>query len=195
MNDKIATNAMECALQDWSIGIGDPHAIGWVTVIVYAIASLTCFTLVARGDFADTSSWRERVFWGGTGLILAFLAINKQLDLQSLMTAIGRYMALQHGWYEDRHAVQRRFILGLMAGTVILAVVIAWFLRGTLRDNGIAVTGFVLVLGFVVIRAIGFHDMDRLIGTRVLSMRMNWILELGGLGLSLFAGVRRLRRC
>lgn len=194
MNDKIAMTAMECALQDWSMGIGDPHLMGWITVFVYAAASLTCFMLVARGDFDDRSSWRERVFWGGIGAVLAFLAINKQLDLQSLMTAIGRCMALQQGWYEDRQIVQRGFILGLMGAAITLAVAIAWFLRGTLRNNGLAVLGFAFVLGFVVVRAIGFHDVDRLISTEVLSLRMNWILELSGLVLILLAGIRRLRR-
>ena len=53
--------------------------------------------------------------------------------------------------------------------------------------------GFAFVLGFVVIRAVGFHDVDRLISAEWQSLRLNWLLELTGLVLILMAAIPRLR--
>jgi hypothetical protein len=56
------------------------------------------------------------------------------------------------------------------------------------------VLGFAFVLGFVVIRAVGFHDVDELINTQVMTVRVNWILELSGLVLILLAALPRIKR-
>jgi hypothetical protein len=188
------SQTLTCAQEQWSPGIGDAHVMGWVIVGVYALCALAALTLAVRNPFQGPGAWRERVFWGGIGLVLAFLAVNKQLDLQSLMTAIGRCHAQLAGWYDDRAAVQRAFIRGLALGALVTAVALAWFLRASLRRNALAVLGFAFVLGFVVIRAIGFHNVDRLISTEWQSLRVNWILELAGLVLILIAAIPRLRR-
>lgn len=183
---------LTCALEQWGPGIGDAHPMGWVIVGVYSITALAALTLALRNPFDGPGATRERQFWGGMGVVLAFLAVNKQLDLQSLMTAIGRCHAQLAGWYDDRATVQRAFINGLAIGALATALALAWFLRITLRRNALAVLGFAFVLGFVVIRAVGFHDVDRLISTEWQSLRLNWILELIGLSMILVAAFSRL---
>lgn len=185
---------LACAHENWSPGIGDPHVMSWVIVGVYVIAALAALTLAVLNFFDGPGAARERMFWGGIGVVLAFLAVNKQLDLQSLLTAIGRCHAQLTGWYDDRASMQRGFIRGLAAGALLTAVALAWFLRASLRRNALAVLGFAFVLGFVVIRAVGFHDVDHLISTEWKSLRVNWILELSGLVLILLAAIPRLRR-
>lgn len=39
------------------------------------------------------------------------------------------------------------------------------------------------ISGFVLIRAIGFHHVDALIGLDAAGVRLNWAVELGGIGL------------
>ena len=39
--------------------------------------------------------------------------------------------------------------------------------------------GLVFVLAFVTVRAMSFHHVDALIGTRVLNVRVNWISRSG----------------
>jgi hypothetical protein len=113
---------------------------------------------------------------------MAFLGVNKELDLQTLMTVIGRCHAQINGWYDDRQAIQRGFIRAPALGALLFAVGTAWFLRASLRRNILAVLGLAFVLGFVVIRAVGFHNVDHPISTEEMSIRVNWILELSGLG-------------
>lgn len=188
------SQTLSCAQEQWNPGLGDQHLMGWVIVGVYAATALAALTLAMRNAFDGPGAARERVFWAGIGIVLAFLAVNKQLDLQSLMTAIGRCHAQLAGWYDDRATVQRAFIRGLALGALVTALALAWFLRASLRRNALAVLGFAFVLGFVVIRAVGFHDVDRLISAEWQSLRLNWILELTGLVLILMAAQPRLRQ-
>lgn len=112
---------------------------------------------------------------------MVFLAINKQLDLQSLATVIARCTAQLQGWYQDRRLFQIGVIVGLGIFSLLLGLIFFWFLRKDLKRNFLALTGLIVVFAFVMIRAVGFHDMDALIGIKIGSIRMNWILELTGL--------------
>ena len=88
--------------------------------------------------------------------------------------------------------VQRDFILVLVAASAAAGLGLLWLLRGTLARTWLALLGFVFLLGFVLVRAVGFHHMDALINARILDLRMNWVLELAGLALILAAGLWRL---
>jgi hypothetical protein len=171
-----------CALESWSPGIGDPTAMGWVTVAVYALAALLAALVAVRAPFPVRSLGRERAFWAIAALMLAFLAVNKELDLQSFLTAAGRCAAQAQGWYDDRRVVQAEFIAALVgiAGVGLLALL--WLLRGTWRRSFVPALGLVFVTGFVLVRAAGFHHVDRLIGMTLsgTGFRANWALELPG---------------
>jgi len=54
--------------------------------------------------------------------------------------------------------------------------------------------GMVLVLAFVAARATSFHHVDELLGTRALYLRVNWILEIGGIAVVIAGGAARRRR-
>jgi hypothetical protein len=54
--------------------------------------------------------------------------------------------------------------------------------------------GMAFLLAFVTVRAMSFHHVDALLGTRVLQIRVNWMLEIGGIGILITGGVLRLRR-
>ncbi len=74
-----------CVAQDWSPQIGDPNVTGWLTVVSY----LVCFGLAYMVTMR-LKGQRGRGLWVIiTGLML-FLALNKQLDLQTALTATGR---------------------------------------------------------------------------------------------------------
>lgn len=184
---------VNCALQSWQIGIGDPGVMGWVIVAVYALTGLFAVFIALRGAFPHRSRKRERFFWCLLGLILLALAVNKQLDLQSLLTAGARCVAQLQGWYQQRRIVQVGFIVILIALMLLLALILWGILRGTLRRTGLPLLGLIILLGFVAIRAVGFHQMDTLINIRVQNIRLNWILELTGPLMILIGGAWSLR--
>lgn len=194
MPASVLAQTFTCAHNAWAPGIGDPNIMGWVTVAVYAACALAAFCLWRRNPFNGPGAGRERLFWGCVCVLMAFLSVNKELDLQTLMTVIGRCHAKITGWYDGRQTIQRGFIRALALAALLVALGSAWFLRASLRRNILAVLGLAFVLGFVVIRAVGFHDVDHLISTEVMSIKVNWILELSGLVLILLNAIPLLRR-
>ena len=183
-----------CALTRWSPGIGDPTAMGWITVAVYLAAAAMALVVAMQAPFPVASRRRERLFWALLAAVLLALAVNKQLDLQSYLTALGRCLAQHQGWYDRRRFVQEAVILGLLVVMVLLAIALWRLMRGTLARNGAALAGLVLVLGFVAIRAVGFHHVDALIKLDVMHLRLNWLFELTGPVLIGLAGLWLLLR-
>jgi hypothetical protein len=171
------SDLLSCIFASWAPQIGDPSAMGWITVASYVLASglATTVGIKARG--------RTRVFWLTLSILMLGLAVNKQLDLQSALTAAGRCIAKAQGWYAERRAVQVRFILAVMAGGLSLTLFGIWIMRRHLTETWLALMGLGALLTFISIRAAGFHNFDRFIGYDVGGIRMNWLLELGGIGL------------
>ena len=177
-----------CALERWTPGIGDPSAWGWITVLVYAGAAGCCALAAAR-----TGAGRERLMWSMLAAGLLVLAVNKQLDLQSGLTAIGRCHAQAAGWYGEHRRVQAAFI-GVVALTAVLgAVGLGWSLRRRLRRLWPVVLGTALILGFVTIRAASFHHVDVVLGEAAFGVTVNAALEVGGTLLIAWGAARTAR--
>lgn len=186
-------NLMECVFSSWSPGIGDPSLLGWVTVGLYFIAALMCFRYLITASFGYGCK-REQLFWLLTGLLLAALAVNKQLDLQSALTAAGRCIAKAQGWYENRREVQRDLIMMLIIFCIFGFAVMLWWLRGLWRNTGIAALGLAFVASFVLVRAVSFHHFDALLKMHLAGMRMNGLLEWSGPLLIILATLVNSRR-
>src|SRR5688572_23307106 len=106
----------------WHPGIGDPTVMGWVTVATYAAAAFFSFEALRASRLGarklaaiappEAENQRDLVkLWSLVTLAMVVLGLNKQLDLQSLFTEILRDMAKSEGWYEQRRAYQRLFIV------------------------------------------------------------------------------------
>lgn len=161
----------------WEAGIGDPTLIGWVTVIVYFTVAIICLKAATSAD----SNKSEKLFWSYLTIFLIALGINKQLDLQSLLTQIGKDLAIAQGWYKDRRIFQLGFIILIgLVGVTGTAILMRTYLNANVALK-IALTGCIILFVFILIRASSFHHMDILINMKFVGVRMNGILELGGL--------------
>jgi len=168
---------------NWHLGIGDPTPVGWLTVAAYAGAAWVCWRTAHRAPGDDSASAPSRQFWWLLALAMAGLAVNKQLDLQTAVTEIGRVVAQHGGWYQQRHQVQIVFI-GLIAAAGVLTRTLLCRLSWPLsRGRGLSLAGLVFLASFVVIRAASFHHVDLFISDTVLGLRWNWIIELTGIAM------------
>ena len=187
------TTTLTCAFTQWHPGLGDNNVMGWLTVVVYFLAAVGS-ARVALGLAGQAGlARRERGFWWIAAAVMLFLAVNKQLDLQTLFTLIGRCNAQLSGWYDIRRIVQRDFILGIAGVGIVALGGLAFLLRGILSRIWPALLGLMFVCLFVVVRAASFHHMDALLGTWVMGIKMNWILELPGPILVALVASRRRR--
>jgi hypothetical protein len=185
------------AMEDghWRLGIGDPTFLGWFTVVAYFAAAVACgrvFRLDRRTEQADGRA-ATSTFWLVLTVLLAFLGLNKQLDLQSLLTDVGRTLSKSQNWYGQRRHVQFVFIIAVGAVALTALGAFAWASRKSLKRNGVSLVGIVSLLAFVVIRAASFHHIDAFIGSTLAGVRWNAIMELGGIGLVALGAVLAMR--
>jgi len=169
-------------------GIGDPTFVGWLTVAAYFGTAALCGLVAVRGR------GRARWLWWSLALLLVVLGINKQLDLQSWFTAVGRAISRAQGWYGLRRMLQFWFIVAVAGAFGALLLLAVWILRAEMRRYWPALLGMSGLLGFVLVRAASFHHVDLLINRRVIGVRINWLLELGAIGLVFAAALREQRR-
>jgi hypothetical protein len=176
----------------WRPGIGDPTAVGWLTLAAYFIAAYLAF-LAYRACRADrqrpvSALSHEPVnqrllasFWLLACFTLTALGINKQLDLQTLFTQTMRDVAYVQGWYDERRRVQALFVVTIASAVVMSGGVLAWVLRHVLSKVWMAVLGLCWLTSFVVIRAASFHHVDAWLGA--MPRGFNVAFELSGIAL------------
>lgn len=179
---------------NWSPGIGDPSYGGWVTVALYAWAALASFkVLVRERRLRLVLSANERLVWQGLMITMIALGINKQLDLQSALTELGRILSHEQGWYGQRRQYQEAFIAAVpVVGLTLLAVMtlLIWNAPKPTLWACIGAAGLVI---FVAIRAVSFHRVDEMLGWRLAGLTLNWVLEMGSLLLIVWGARKRSR--
>jgi len=169
----------------------DPTLLAWLITGSYFVAAILTLLAARRGTVG-----RDRIFWFACSALLILLGFNKELDLQGYITAAGRSLAHQEGWFQDRRVVQRGFILMLCVAAIVTLTFLAAWLRRSATTIKIAAFGIVLLFAFVMIRAASFHHMDVLVTRNIAGMRSGWWLELMGIiviGLSAVTFRRRNR--
>ena len=82
----------------------DAGTLPWVAVAGYLLGALLCGWQASRGK-----AGAERLFWILAAIAMLALGLNKQLDLQTQLTALGRQWARDGGWYKQRREFQAVF--------------------------------------------------------------------------------------
>jgi len=186
------TTIFSCVLSPWDSGTGDFHPAGWYIVVLYLLTAFACAGAARSENFLLLARRREQIFWRICTGLLVLLAINKQLDLQTLMTSLARCVAMGQGWYEDRRDVQRGFIMVVAAVGILAVATTVVLLRKTFGHTGPAIVGLGLICIFVSIRAASFHHFDIVMSQTVLGLPTALALEISGPVL-IFVGAIRAR--
>ena len=113
----------------WEPTIGDPTFMGWFTVAAYFVAAVVCGAAARtlRTRLPEAERRRQPAVWWAVFVLMAALGVNKQLDLQSWFTAVGRAVAHEQGWFDRRAAVQRDVMIAFLIVSVAL---VAWISVG-----------------------------------------------------------------
>jgi hypothetical protein len=180
------------------LAFGDPSIAGWAIVVFYVAAITACGwalrvawigAKMAAEYAGDERRARERsaaykasfLFWALLILLFVFLGLNKQIDLQTWLTDVGRRVAQAQGWYEQRARVQAIFV----GAVAVLGLWMLAFLLDRTREllprHALAFGGLVLLACFVILRTSSFHDIDRVLAWGPLGFRLSWALELLGI--------------
>jgi hypothetical protein len=176
MSDMAGTFLAASVNGRWSIGLGDRSALGWVTVVVYFLAAL-CMGVAAR------KAGPGRRYWIAMMPTLVFLGACKLFDLPGFFTDAFRQGFMQSEIGEFHGMAQRIVTVGLLLAGVVGIAVTFYFLWRLSWAIKLALAAVVYLIAFIVIRAISLHAVDHLLGIQVLGVKVNHVLELGGLAL------------
>lgn len=162
---------------NWTPKIGDPSTMGWITVAFYFVTSALSLVITLIKHNGKTALQ----FWGILAIFLLLLGINKLYNIQSLFTEIGRALAKEQRWYTTRHHVQFLFII--IIGLISFSVINCWWMLGNeWKKFLVPITSSLLLITFIITRAVSFHDFEVFLKSGPAEVRMNWILELVGIG-------------
>lgn len=159
-----------------SLVVAHDAPVAWFVVAAY-FASAVAAWLAGSSSGAK----RDRHFWYVAAVLLVLLGINKQLDLQTTLTVVGRDMAKREGWFDQRRLVQEAFVLVLVVGASLVGGALALWLRRSATAVKVAAAGVVLLFAFILLRAASFHHMDSWVTRNVAGLRSGWWLELLGI--------------
>ncbi|WP_422061273.1 hypothetical protein [Sphingopyxis sp.] len=151
----------------------------WVTVTAYLLAAIVSAWAATHASLRREA--RERTFWQVTAVLLVFLGINELLDLQTLLTMIGRANAKANGWYPEHRRIQYLFIIGLTVATAVAGLVVLWLTRRAHAMVRLALMGLGFIGLFVLLRAASFHHFDDLLGRGAPSFNWGSIQEMAGI--------------
>ena len=149
-------------ISDWRASIGGADLADWITVSGYlcaAFLSTRAAIAAAERDERPTSA-----FWWIVGVSLVALGINKVLDLQTLLTALGRALAKANGWYHQRREVQFAFVVSLALAMISAIAATLWFTRHAGAAVRLAQVGLASIITFILLRAASIHHVDALLG-------------------------------
>ncbi len=182
-----------CTTETWTPTVGDPDLLGWATTLLYLVAAYMSFRCVRTARLSLPDRRFERYFWASTAVLLALLAVNKELDLQTFIVSAGRCVAQVQGWYGMRRGVQLAVALAV-AG--VLGFWVIWILVGlrhSLTRMWLELLGIVAIFTFVLLRVLRFFHVyhTHLLGNNTWVER---IFEITGPVLLILAAWRFLRR-
>ena len=167
--------------------------MGWLTVAGYIVAAISCGRTALQTPITPGPARNRRLTWLVMTAVMAALALNKQLDLQSLLTDIGRVAARHQGWYAERRSFQKWLVLGTLALSGLTVSFLIFRFQTFWKQNVLLAAGIALLTTFIIVRAISFHHVDTLLKTKVVGIKLNWAFELGGITIITLASIRTRR--
>lgn len=153
----------------------DPSGLAWFIVAAYFAGAFAAFAA------SRSATTREARFWLGVSLLLALLGLNKELDLQSVLTEIGRDLTRAIGIYEQRRLLQALFLLLLGGGAAYAILRLTRMLHRASSPAKTAAVGVAILFSFIFLRAASFHHIDDWVTVEVRGLRAGWWLELAGI--------------
>jgi hypothetical protein len=186
------------ALAAWLPEIGDPTVLGWTICIAYFATGALCAWAMRiawigwrtaqihagpeRRARSRRRAYRASVaFWGLLIILFIILGVNKQVDMQTILTEAARDVARDQGWFQQRRIVQAGIVsvMGVVGFIVLAGMLIAT--RQIMPRHVLAFIGVCLLILFVCLRAVSFHHLDAILKQAYLGVKLRWMLEIIGI--------------
>jgi uncharacterized membrane protein YhdT len=185
-------NCLLSFLSEWLSRSGDTTFWSWVITLLYAITIVVAVYYVVKIKGKESSD--KRFLWICISLFLIGMGINKQLDLQILLTMAGSFIAEHLGWYEYRRFIQKIFTISLIICLSAAGGMILFRVRKIIRQSIVELSGVAILVFFAVIRAGSINHLNKAITFEQEKVSHIHGLELLGLAVILFAALYHLKK-
>jgi hypothetical protein len=81
-------------------------------------------------------------------------------------------------------------VLGVIGFAGMFGVWFVWHRHAFWSRHKLLSSGLFFLMTFIVVRAISFHHFDVFLKHETMGVRMNWVLELGGISMIALAALR-----
>jgi hypothetical protein len=179
-------------LSEWLSRSGDTTFWSWVITLLYAITMVVAVYYVVK--IKGTESSDKRFLWICISIFLFGMGINKQLDLQILLTMAGSFIAEHLGWYEYRRLIQKIFTIGFLIVISAAGGVILFRIRRIIRQSIVELSGVAILVFFAIIRAGSINHLNKAIVFEQEKVSHIHGLEFLGLAVILFAVLYHLKK-
>ena len=159
----------------WTLGV----LLTFLLYVLAAVASWRLIDAVRRSVGIDGA--RERTIWLVEAAVLAALAISTAINGPGLATEMFRSIAIDGGWYVVRASAQGQLIAVALGAFVIAAVVSLYWSRSVAAPAALALLTLMLLITFIVVRAISLHAVDRVVFLRIAGVTVSSIIEAAGI--------------
>jgi hypothetical protein len=149
--------------------------------LAYAIASLMAYNC-ARSSTDHRTLLR---FWTASAIVLLVIGTDTVLCFSTFITEWMREIARIGGWYDSRHAVQYKVLVGIGLASLLLTGKLSRAIDTVWHLVQMEVISIIMLISLFLLRTVSFHDTDAVLGTRFGQDSLQTIFELIGLGLSL----------
>lgn len=169
----------------WRTQRGDYTLAGWGITLSYAVCVfffIYCLKGVANHDAS------ERLFWRVLFMVVLLLCINKQLDLQMLITDIARTAAKELQVYEFRKPIQIKVISFFASMAIGLFCLVGMLVRQAHKGLLLALAGISVITGYLFLRLMSYHSVDAMLGRKLFIFSLFDVIEFLGI-LLIGAGV------
>lgn len=177
---------------EWRSSIANADMADWVTVAAYLAAAALSARAAGRAVLRRRA--HDVAFWRITAVLLVLLGINELLDLQTLLTSVGRAHAKANGWYGEHRRVQYAFVVALGAAAAVAGIVLLWLTRRMHAAVRLALAGLGFIALFVVLRAASFHHLDDFLGRGAPAFNWGSLQEMAGILIVATAAALYVRR-
>ncbi len=149
--------------------------------LAYGIAAMLAYNC-SRSSTDHRTLYR---FWTISSIVLLFIGMDTVLCISTFITEWLREIARAGGWYETRHAIQYKVLIGLGLASLLFTGKLSRAIDTVWHLVRMEVISIIILISLFLLRTISFHDTDAVLGTRFAQESLQTMLELIGLGLSL----------
>ena len=169
--------------------------MSYILFFFYLLAAFTCtiYSLKPPGYDNINDILIHRFIWLSISLIMLLFGLNSQFSFIELLTRFGRTTVISHNLYNSRAVIQNWLAVAILFAVLILFISLKTFLRQTWLYHRLPLSCFIMILIFVLIRALSLHEIDFLLKFNLYDLSIGSLMELFGAAALIMALVIQFR--